>query len=300
MNLTHQKTNNLYNENDTAKFYGLKNDFMFKAVFQKSKEALKNLVSVLLNIDEKSITDIEIINCIEFGKNVDSKDCVLDVKVEINHKEIIDLEMQVRNENNWPERSLLYWSRAYDNLDKGEDYLSLKKTYHIGILDFTLFKENPSFYTKYMIMDTETGYLYSDKLNICILDLTQINNAKKNINPELVTWAKIINANNMKQLTELTNDKEVLKNMAITIRELSEDEKIRQQCQAREDYNRRLIGQYNQGLAEGLAEGKRSIIEKAILYAIENDIPVESVAKMLDLEADEIYQIADSMKDIKE
>ena len=131
------------------KFYGLRNDYMFKAALQKCEEALRNLVAALLKIDEESITECKIKNAIELGQSVDSKDCVLDMKLELNHSEIIDLEVQVRNENNWPERSLFYWSRAFDTIRSGEDYSKLKRTIHIGILDFTLFRitsGNPRFF----------------------------------------------------------------------------------------------------------------------------------------------------------
>ena len=158
---------------EEKKFYGMKNDYMFKAVLQSAEGVLPNLISVLLGIDESDIEVCDIKNTIELGKSIDSKECVLDVKLVLNNKEIIDLEIQVRDEHNWPQRSLLYWSRAYDSIKSGEDYDKLKRTYHIGILDFTLFKENPAFYSEYMVMDTESGYIYSDKLNIRILDLTQ-------------------------------------------------------------------------------------------------------------------------------
>ena len=39
--------------------------------------------------------------------------------------------------------------------------------------------------------------------------------------------------------------------MVTHLKELSEDEKIRQQCAARDDYERRLIGEYNRGEREG-------------------------------------------------
>ena len=110
-----------------AKFYGMKNDYMFKAVLQSSDEVLKNLVAALLEIDESVITSCVITNPIELGKSVDAKDCILDVKLELNGSEIVDLELQVRDEHNWPERSLLYWGRAYDDLKAGQDYAELKK-----------------------------------------------------------------------------------------------------------------------------------------------------------------------------
>ncbi|MCQ2521945.1 MAG: Rpn family recombination-promoting nuclease/putative transposase [Lachnospiraceae bacterium] len=238
------------------KFYGMKNDYMFKAVLQSAEDVLKNLVSVLMEIDENDIVSCTIVNTIELGRSVDSKDCVLDVKLLLNENEIIDLEIQVRNEHNWPERSLLYWSRTYDYLKSGQEYSELKKTYHIGILDFTLFKDNPAFYAEYKLLDTKTGYLYTDKLNIRVLDLTKVDEADGNVNPKLIKWARIFRAETMSELEQLAGEEEVLMSMVTHLKELSEDEKIRQQCAARDDYERRLIGEYKRGTREGRESGR--------------------------------------------
>lgn len=237
------------------KFYGMRNDYMFKAVLQKSESVLRNLIAALLQIDESEIATCEILNSIELGKSVDAKDCVLDVKVLLNSQEIIDLEVQVRNENNWPERSLLYWSRAYDDLKEGEEYRRLRKTYHIGILNFTLFEDNPSFYAEYKLMDTRTDKVYTDKINIRILDLTRINEASGEYDANLVKWAKVFKADTMKELEILAQEEEVMQTMVSHLRELSEDERLRQQLQAREDYERRLVGQYRQGIELGKEQG---------------------------------------------
>ena len=61
------------------KFYGMRNDYMFKAVLQESREVLRNLVAVLMGIDESTITSCEIVNPIELGKSMDAKECILDV-----------------------------------------------------------------------------------------------------------------------------------------------------------------------------------------------------------------------------
>ena len=50
----------------------------------------------------------------------------------------------------------------------------LLPAYHIGILDFTLFENHPKFMAQYKILDVEDAYLYSDKLCIKVLDLTQL------------------------------------------------------------------------------------------------------------------------------
>ena len=50
------------------KFYGMKNAYMFKAVLQSAEDVLRNLVAVLLEIDENDITSCSIKNTIELGK----------------------------------------------------------------------------------------------------------------------------------------------------------------------------------------------------------------------------------------
>ena len=281
------------------KFYGMKNDYMFKAVLQSSEEVLKNLVSVLLEIDEDKILSCEIQNAFELGNSVDSKDCILDVKVLLNNQEMIDLEVQVKNEYNRPERSLLYWSRSYDSLKDGQSYNKLKRTYQIGILDFTLFQDNPSFYAEYMVKDTKTGYLYSDKLNIRVLDLTKIDAAQadKHTNPKLLKWAKIFKAKSMKELEGLAIGEEVFNKMVAKIKELSEDEKVRLQCQARFDYECRLLGQYELGEKNGIEKGMQLGIEleriKVIMKKYVNGKSIELIAKEMELDVAEIEDYYD-------
>ena len=72
---------------------------------------------------------------------------------------------------------MLYWSRAYGHLEVGHDYDELKETIHIGILDFTLFPEEPEFYAEYRIRNVRSGRDYTDKFCIRVLDLTLVDQA---------------------------------------------------------------------------------------------------------------------------
>ena len=279
------------NDGNATKFYGMKNDYMFKAVLQSAEHVLRNLVAVLLEIDEEDIRTCTILNPITLGASIDAKECILDMLMELNSNEIIDIELQVTNEHDYPERSLLYWSRSFDRLNSGEAYKQLKKAYHIGILDFTLFGDNPSFYAEYEIRDKDSGYLYSDKLNIRILDLTKVEVAGQsgNIDPGLVKWAQIFRAKTMEELEALADREEVFKEMITCIKELSEDEEIRQRCAAREDYERRLLGAYSRGMEEGesagFKKGESSGFEQGItafiLDKIEDDCSEDAIINKL-------------------
>ena len=242
---------------EKRKFYGMRNDYMFHAVLQKNEEVLRNLLATLLEIDEAEIESCHIENPIELGKEIEGKECILDVKLTLNNDKVINIELQVYKQTYWINRSLLYWARTYDNLKSGQDYSMLLPAYHIGILDFTLFENHPKFMAQYQIMDVEDGYLYSDKLCIKVLDLTQLERAKQEseTNKKLLKWAGIFKAETLEELEQLASGEEVFENMVVTMKKLSEDEKIRMQCEAREDYERSLLTEYNAGKSEGIEQG---------------------------------------------
>ena len=276
------------------KFYGMRNDYMFKAVLQESREVLRNLVAVLMGIDESTIASCEIVNPIELGKSMDAKECILDVKLVLNDTQIINIELQIRKEASWPERSLLYWSRAFDCIRSGDDYSLLKPTYHIGILDFTLFENNPEFYAEYLLMSRNTGKIYTDKISMRVLDLSKIENAREG-EEKLVKWAKIFRAKTMAELETLAAGEEVLKSMVAHIRELSEEEKIRQQCEAREDYERRLLTEYRagerSGIERGLKQGKERGIELTAIKMKKEGIAVSTIVKCTGLTEKQVLEL---------
>ena len=227
---------------EKRKFYGMKNDYMFHAVLQKNEEVLRNLLATLLEMDEADIVSCHIENPIELGKEIEGKDCILDVKIKLNDARIINIELQVYKQTYWTNRSLLYWARAYDSIKSGQDYGMLFPTYHIGILDFTLFEEHPKFMAKYQILDVDAK--------------DQSETDKK-----ILKWAVIFNAETLEELEQLARGEEVFENMVVTMKKLSEDEKIRMQCEAREDYERCLLTEYNAGKREGI-ELERENTEK--------------------------------------
>lgn len=151
--------------------YPLTNDYMFRSLCQKSNKALKGLISALLHIPLEQICSVEITNPIVIGEICSDKEFRLDVRVELNGNAIINIEMQVANLHDWPERSISYLCRIFNNLSHGEKYINVKPAVHISILDFTLFPESPSFYSRNKLMDEKNCHIYSDKFALNVLDL---------------------------------------------------------------------------------------------------------------------------------
>jgi len=237
------------------RFYGLTNDYMFKAVMQENKDVLRNLIGALLGINEDDIIECELTNPIILGQSVGDKDCILDIKLVLNGDKNINIELQMRKEAYWSERSLLYWSRTYDDLKSGEDYGLLKQTYHIGIIDFPLYDGDNELFSEYRIMNIKNHRIYTDKFAIKVLNLKHIENTK-DTDIKVIHWAKLFKAKTLKEIENLAGEQEVIKNMVLTLKKLTEDEKIKQQMEARADYESRIATARGAGYRDGIAQGR--------------------------------------------
>lgn len=252
----------------------MKNDYLFCAMLQRNNNVLKSLICALLHLPHQGIQTATIQNPISLGKSIDAKTIVLDIKVLLNQNTILNLELQVINQHNWPDRSIYYLCRCFDNLNHGDEYTEVKPAIHISILDFTLFPESPEFYATYYMMNQKNHQLYSDKFRISVLCLNQIQIAtKEDKNYHIDYWAKLFKCKDWSELQMLANSDDNIKDAASTIYQLTQDEQIRYECERREEALRRM--KTDQILAEQtkkeLSETKEELRETKALLSEQNE-----------------------------
>ena len=132
----------------------------------------------------------------------------------------------------------------------------------MGFLSFTPVKENPYFYSEYALLDVRTHWRYSDKLSVRIVDMTRTDEARDNAQErEIARWASMFMADSRQELERLSEGDDVMEEMLMTYAVLSAEEKVRQQCLAREDYYHRQAGMRDQGIEEGIEIGRSEGIE---------------------------------------
>lgn len=140
----------------------------------------------------------------------------------------------------WKDRSLSYACRSFDSLKHGDSYGQVLPVVHVGFLNYSLFPNYPEFFATYQVTNTSNpdySYIYSDKLRISVVDLTQIERATKEDKAYGIDlWARVFTATTWEEIEVLAQNNEYLKEAVSGVRQLTEDEKIRQQCQAREDF----------------------------------------------------------------
>ena len=213
------------------------NDYLFRALLQSDNDTLKALLASLLRIDVRDIRKAEITNPILLGESIEDKTFIMDVRVELNYDAIIDLEMQVIREVWWTDRSLSYICREFDQLNAGMPYTDAKPVRQIAFCDFTLFNDAPEFYATYKLINIKSDKVYSDKLIISNIDLTRPDLAtEEDKRYGLDKWCRLFKSETWEDMKMLAEKDAVMDKAISGVWQLTEEERIREQCRAREEW----------------------------------------------------------------
>lgn len=150
-------------------------DFVFKKIFgsEEHPEVLISFLNAVLKQKNK-IVEVEIKNSDIEKAYIEDKFSRLDVKAKTNNKEIINIEIQLKNEYNMIQRSLYYWSKLYeDQLNEGDRYDKLSRTICINILDFKYLKNN-RFHNGYRLKEIETNEELTDLQEIHFIEIPKL------------------------------------------------------------------------------------------------------------------------------
>ncbi len=219
--------------------YRLTNDCMFHVVFQKNPKALLGLCASLLHMHPEEIRSVEVLNPLEFKKMPTDKAFVLDLKVMLNDDRILNFEVQVIDEKDWPERSLTYACRAFDHLKKGDSYLDVKPVRHIGFLDYNLKDFTPEFYATYQLLNVKNHEIYSSKFALSVVNLNQIELATEEDRKYGIDhWARLFKATTWEAIKKMAQENEYISSAAETMFESSQDESMRIFMEGVEEANR--------------------------------------------------------------
>ena len=274
--------------------YNMTNDYMFRALFQKNNRALKGLLSALLHVRPDEILSVEITNPIVIGETIQDKEFRLDIKAVLNGYQQINLEMQVVNRHDWPERSIGYLSRMYNNLQKGDQYIDTKPAIHIGILNLSPFEEQPIFYSRNLLMDVIQHRIYSSKFAVNVLDLSHIELAtQEDKSWGLDFWARLFKAKTWEEMKMIAKDNEYFTEASNTLCDLYADFNVRERCRDREDYE--LEQKY---LHDTIAQQGDKIIQQESMLAQKDDMLVQKDG-MLAQKDSELAQQAVELEEMK-
>ena len=274
--------------------YNLKNDTLFKMLFVKYPELLKRLVSELLGIKFESIGKFDITNPEMSPESFGDKFCSLDINMTVDGQRV-DLEIQVRDEGDYPERILFYWAREYSTaLAEGEKYIDLPRTVIISIVDFKLFgcKE---FHSEYRALEVTRHTELTDKMSLVFFELPKL--------PELVSvdsgielWLTLFNAETEEELAKIDRlEVPIMKQAIEAYRSVSATPEFREierlRSKARHDEASALYNAEQKGRLEGKLEGKLERNRFIVKNAFQMNMPIDSIMKLTGLTHEEIQKL---------
>lgn len=258
---------------------------MFRYILQKNLKVLKGLICALLHLKPEDVKSVEIKNPIDLAGDVTGKEFILDIKVLLNNNQILNLEMQVKNEHNWAERSLVYLCRSFDQLYRGQEYEEALPAIHIGFVDFTMCPDEPEFYATHMLTNVKNHHVYSDKFVLSVVDLTKIDLATEEDKAyKIDQWARLFKAKTWEELRMYMKKDEYIDETIYSLYQANADEIVREQCLAREDAERRERT-YKRDYNRAMEENAALKAEKAALEADKSALEADKKALKTDYDS---------------
>ena len=262
----------------------MKYDDMFHAVFTH-ENVRKQFLSDVLEIPLESIRTARLVTPRLWKRHRRQKLGILDIALELGDDTKVNVELQIRMQQQWVKRQLFYLARMYDeDLLMGQNYSRLKKCISIGILDFQLL-DSESYHSVYRLRD-EQGEELTDLWELHIIEL-----GKGLRGERLDDWIRLFQAKSEEELEMLTTKNKGLAEAAEVMKRMSLGRTLRYYYEAHLKAVRDRYGEdayvRDQGRAEGLAEGIAQGKAEAILQLLEDlgEIPT-ALQKRIQAETD--------------
>jgi len=264
------------------------NDLVFKMLFTKNEELLKQLVSALLNITYESIEQFTITNPEIIPEELENKFCRLDINMIINSIRV-DLEIQVANEGDYPERSLYYWAREYStSLQAGMPYNELPKTIVISILDFNLFACK-DYHSEFGLLETKRNEQLTDKLALHYFELPKRSKEISNEDNLLELWLALFSAKHEDDLRNIEKlEVSIMADVINAYRSITGSDTFK----ALEESRRRAGHNEASALLHARAEEAISIAKKLL----NSKIPIDVIASSTNLTIDQLLKLQEELE----
>lgn len=268
---------------EPMKLISPKVDATFKKVFSNEKlpEILIGFLNAVLDYsEEEKITSVEIKNPHNDKDYESEKNSILDVKAETNHKEILNIEIQVTIDYSMIPRSEFYGSKIFSSQanPKSRDYRKLKKVICINILDFCLPElVEEDFHSVHKRCSMKTGKPISEAIVLHFVELPKLTDDQWNTSAE--NWFQMIKDPNKFFNSDKKNPNVESLDIALSeLNRLSLSPKDVLEHEAREQFLWDQESKRESSKEEGREEGKNEYKVEVILEMFHNGVTFENIA----------------------
>ncbi|MGI5059584.1 PD-(D/E)XK nuclease family transposase [Treponema denticola] len=281
-------------KNDTNFKITLRNDYAFKRIFgtEENTDILQDLLECILDILPENIAGLELLDK-EFHKEIlTEKLGILDIKLRLKDKTIINIEIQNRWRGDFPERSVYYWSKMYnESIKQGQDYTNLPKCITINLIGKG-FNKNKRLHNKYFVMEKDTKEPLFSKLEIHIINLEtakllEESNYKDIKTKRLLSWLKFIETDDREVRKMLAQNSKTMKkaNAVIEVMEMSPRDKWL--YESRMKYQHDMASEKHEGYTEGVYQTKLETAKNLLDLGVAHEVIMQATG----LKQDEINNL---------
>ena len=240
-------------------------DIVFKYIFgtEESAEILKAFINaVLSDAGYPVISEVQVTNPFNAKTYLDDKVSVIDTRAKDQEGNIYNVEVQVRSQADFQERSLYYWAKAYaEQLPEGHEYRMLHKVVSISIVDFRMFADSIPFHSTFMLRENLMSecVLSQD----CVLHYLETPKLKEEPATEVEKWLYLLlhAGKEDKQMKVLIDQDEYFRKALDRYQYFVSDEQARLAYEARQkflhDQASNISDARERGWAEGHQEGRQ-------------------------------------------
>ena len=240
----------------------------------------------IVNVDIKK-TDIE-------KQYIEDKYSRLDVKATTSNDEIINIEIQLKNENNMVKRSLYYLSKMYEEqLNEKEDYSKLVRTVCINILNFKYLKTD-NFHTGYRFKEIESNEELTDIMEVHFIEIPKLQDSSDE-KDMLVAWTEFLKDPESEKVRGLELSIEEIRQAKDELIRMSNDSTQRELYDMRANSLRDKMSELNaaerKGIEKGREEGRKEEKIKIARNMKLSGLDTNTIAKITNLSEDEIDKL---------
>ncbi|WP_461206021.1 Rpn family recombination-promoting nuclease/putative transposase [Clostridium sp. DL1XJH146] len=270
-------------------------DFVFKNIFgsEKNPQILISFLNAILK-PQKLITEVHIKNNDIEKYFIEDKYSRLDIKAVTSNKEIINIEIQLKNEHNMIKRSLYYLRKMYEEqLGEGEDYSKLDRTICINILNFKYLKTD-KFHTGYRLKDIESNEELTDIIEMHFIEIPKLKDSSDE-KDMLVAWTEFLKDPESEKVRDIEMSVKEIREAKDELIKMSNDSEQRALYEIRSKILKDKVSALNKAKEEGKEEGREEERIGIIKNALSINLSLEQISTLTGLSIDKVKEIADKL-----
>lgn len=282
-------------EQTNEKIYNLKNDIIFQTFFARkgNEEFLIDFLNALFKTNIKSIEIREEVNLERLSR--EEKGGRLDLQATLEDGTIVSIEMQLKNEYNFEERTTLYAGKVISReTERGTDYEDIKQIIMINILGFNMLDVEDYISETAIVLDKHRDYEVLTGIKWYFIELPKFRKQNPDMNEKINQWLAFIDDNNKELIDMAENKNETLKKARIEMNYLTGDAEVRRLAELREKWEMDRVSAINHATRVGMEKGMEKGIIKTAQNLIKMGMPIEQIAKATGLSEEEIEKIKKS------